>query len=124
MSYASIAGTFPRLERAFLTNCDRFEHFTDCLAPTEFVNEEIVVSSRPDLGSAPRVVSGGRALKSKEQFDSVLEPLADALGAGKFPCFEKIVRVNSANSFSSYRCLACCRRRRLRRQLAPGRPDW
>lgn len=61
----------------------------DIIAPTEFVNEEIVVSSRPDLGSAPRVVSGGRALKSKEQFDSVLEPLADALGAGKSPVYSQ-----------------------------------
>lgn len=45
------------------------------------MSEEIVVSSRPDLGSASKVVSGGRALKSKESFESVLDPLADALGA-------------------------------------------
>lgn len=49
--------------------------------PTKFVSEEIVVSSRPDLASAAKVVSGGRALKSQENFEKVLEPLADALGA-------------------------------------------
>ncbi|ORX34362.1 hypothetical protein BD324DRAFT_635573 [Kockovaella imperatae] len=50
-------------------------------AATKFVSEELTVSSRPDLSSAPRVVSGGRALKSKETFDEVMDPLADALGA-------------------------------------------
>ncbi|WVQ84002.1 hypothetical protein IAT38_006147 [Cryptococcus sp. DSM 104549] len=50
-------------------------------SPTKYVSEELTVSSRPDLASAPRVVSGGRALKSKESFDKVLDPLADALGA-------------------------------------------
>ncbi|WVR04427.1 hypothetical protein IAU60_001430 [Kwoniella sp. DSM 27419] len=50
-------------------------------APTKYISEELTVSSRPDLSSAPRVVSGGRALKSLENFNSVLDPLADALGA-------------------------------------------
>ncbi|WOO79434.1 putative electron transfer flavoprotein subunit alpha, mitochondrial [Vanrija pseudolonga] len=50
-------------------------------SPTKFVSEEIVVSSRPDLGSAAKVVSGGRALKSQDSFNTVLDPLADALGA-------------------------------------------
>ncbi|OWZ62957.1 hypothetical protein AYX15_04993 [Cryptococcus neoformans] len=49
--------------------------------PTQFVSEELTVSSRPDLASAARVVSGGRALKSKESFDTILDPLADSLGA-------------------------------------------
>ncbi|KAI9635476.1 uncharacterized protein MKK02DRAFT_27136 [Dioszegia hungarica] len=48
---------------------------------TKYISEELTVSSRPDLSSAPRVVSGGRALKSQESFSSVLDPLADALGA-------------------------------------------
>ena len=51
-------------------------------ASTKFVSEELTVSSRPDLSSASRIVSGGRALKSQENFDKVLDPLADALGAG------------------------------------------
>ncbi|GAA5823290.1 hypothetical protein JCM10212_006471 [Sporobolomyces blumeae] len=47
----------------------------------EWVSEELTVSSRPDLGSAARIVSGGRGTKSKDQFDSTIVPLADALGA-------------------------------------------
>lgn len=50
-------------------------------APSEWVSEEITVSSRPDLGSASVVVSGGRGLKNKENFDNIMTPLADALGA-------------------------------------------
>ena len=52
------------------------------LASTKYVSEELTVSSRPDLSSAGRVVSGGRALKSLENFNKVLDPLADVLGAG------------------------------------------
>ncbi|KAL7424395.1 Electron transfer flavoprotein alpha-subunit [Cryptotrichosporon argae] len=50
-------------------------------ASTKFVSEELTVSSRPDLATAGKVVSGGRALKSQENFEKVLEPLADVLGA-------------------------------------------
>jgi electron transfer flavoprotein alpha subunit len=45
----------------------------------EFLTLRAATSERPDLGEARVVVSGGRALK--EQFNQVLEPLADALGA-------------------------------------------
>ncbi|EIW68707.1 hypothetical protein TREMEDRAFT_71892 [Tremella mesenterica DSM 1558] len=48
---------------------------------TKFISEELTQSSRPDLSSASRVVSGGRALKSQESFTQIIEPLADALGA-------------------------------------------
>jgi electron transfer flavoprotein alpha subunit len=51
-------------------------------APTEWVSENLTKSDRPDLGTATRVVSGGRGLKSKEEFDRLIPPLADALGAG------------------------------------------
>jgi electron transfer flavoprotein alpha subunit len=50
-------------------------------ASSEWISEELTVSERPDLGSAARVVSGGRGVKNKENFDTVLTPLADALGA-------------------------------------------
>ena len=50
-------------------------------APTEHVRTDLTKSDRPDLGSASRVVSGGRALKNAETFKEVMEPLADALGA-------------------------------------------
>ncbi|RJE27185.1 Electron transfer flavoprotein [Aspergillus sclerotialis] len=50
-------------------------------AQVEWVSEELAKSERPDLGTASRVVTGGRGLKSKEEFDRVMLPLADALGA-------------------------------------------
>ena len=49
--------------------------------PTTWVSEDLAKSDRPDLATASKVVSGGRGLKSKEQFDKVIPPLADALGA-------------------------------------------
>ncbi|KAI3404533.2 ETF1 [Candida oxycetoniae] len=48
---------------------------------TEFVSEELVSSERPELGSATRVVAGGRGLKNKEAFDALVEPLATKLNA-------------------------------------------
>src|SRR5690606_39292309 len=47
-----------------------------------FVSEELQKSDRPELASAKRVVSGGRALASAEQFNQYILPLADKLGAG------------------------------------------
>ena len=51
------------------------------LAHTRFVSDEIVKSDRPELSAAKIVVSGGRALGSAEEFQRVIEPLADKLGA-------------------------------------------
>ena len=50
-------------------------------AKARFVSEEIVKSDRPELGAAKIVVSGGRAMGSAEEFQKVIEPLADKLGA-------------------------------------------
>ena len=47
-----------------------------------FVGEELSKSERPELTSARIIVSGGRALQSRENFTTYIEPLADALGAG------------------------------------------
>src|SRR5690349_21061319 len=47
----------------------------------EFVSLKSQKSARPELTEARTVVSGGRALKSGENFKTVLEPLVDALGA-------------------------------------------
>ena len=47
----------------------------------QFVSFETVKSERPELTSADIVVSGGRAMKSAENFETYIAPLADALGA-------------------------------------------
>jgi electron transfer flavoprotein alpha subunit len=46
-----------------------------------WVQSEIASSTRPDLTAAKAIVSGGRALGSAEQFNAVITPLADKLGA-------------------------------------------
>ncbi len=48
---------------------------------TRYVGLQAGKSDRPDLQTAARVVSGGRALGSSENFDIIFK-LADALGAG------------------------------------------
>lgn len=47
----------------------------------EFISYEVSASERPELSDASIVVSGGRALQSAENFEKVIFPLADALGA-------------------------------------------
>ena len=51
-------------------------------ALSSFVSAETSESERPELTSAKIIVSGGRAFGSNEQFHSLLDPLADKLGAG------------------------------------------
>ncbi|MFS8036118.1 electron transfer flavoprotein subunit alpha/FixB family protein [Xanthobacter sp. AM11] len=46
-----------------------------------FVEESIAASDRPELTAAKIIVSGGRAVGSREKFAELIEPLADALGA-------------------------------------------
>jgi electron transfer flavoprotein alpha subunit len=48
---------------------------------SSFVGAEIVKLERPELTSAKIIVSGGRALKDAETFQSTIFPLADKLGA-------------------------------------------
>jgi len=50
-------------------------------SPTEWISEDLAKSDRPELATASKVVSGGRGLKSKDEFDRLMPPLADALGA-------------------------------------------
>ena len=49
---------------------------------TTFAGAEIAKNERPELTSAKIIVSGGRALQNSENFHSIIEPLADKLGAG------------------------------------------
>ena len=48
---------------------------------TKFIDQQLVKSARPELAGAKVVVSGGRAMGSAEEFQRVIEPLADKLGA-------------------------------------------
>ena len=48
---------------------------------SRFVSRNLSQSDRPELTQAKVIVSGGRALGSAEQFNAVLTPLADILGA-------------------------------------------
>lgn len=50
-------------------------------ARQKFIKFDSVKSERPELTDATIVVSGGRAMKSAENFEQVIAPLADALGA-------------------------------------------
>lgn len=47
---------------------------------SEFINQQLTVSTRPELTQARIIVSGGRAFKSAEHFKK-LEALADSMGA-------------------------------------------
>jgi len=46
-----------------------------------FVGEELSKLDRPELTSAKIIVSGGRAMQSRENFTKYIEPVADKLGA-------------------------------------------
>jgi electron transfer flavoprotein alpha subunit len=48
---------------------------------SNFVSEQLSKSDRPELTAARVIISGGRALASKENFAKYIEPVADKLGA-------------------------------------------
>jgi electron transfer flavoprotein alpha subunit len=48
---------------------------------SSFTAEELSKSDRPELTAARIIISGGRALGSKENFAKYIEPVADKLGA-------------------------------------------
>jgi len=48
---------------------------------SSFVSEELSKSDRPELTAARIIISGGRAMQSKENFAKYIEPVADKLGA-------------------------------------------
>src|SRR5579859_6654677 len=59
----------------------------DAVAPpadpgvSTFVGEELSKTDRPELTSARIIISGGRAMASRENFTKYIEPVADKLGA-------------------------------------------
>ncbi len=48
---------------------------------SSFAGEELSKSDRPELTSAKVIISGGRAMQSRENFTKYIEPVADQLGA-------------------------------------------
>ena len=58
-----------------------FSPVFEALDNTEFVSRQMSGGERPELGDAAVVVSGGRALQSAENFEKIIFPLADVLGA-------------------------------------------
>jgi len=50
-------------------------------AISSFVSDELVKSDRPELTTAKIIISGGRALKSRDNFTKYIAPIADKLGA-------------------------------------------
>jgi electron transfer flavoprotein alpha subunit len=46
-----------------------------------FAGEELSKTDRPELTSARIIISGGRAMQSRENFSKFIEPVADKLGA-------------------------------------------
>ena len=50
-------------------------------AISSFAGEELSRSDRPELTSAKIIISGGRAMQSRENFTKYIEPVADQLGA-------------------------------------------
>ena len=61
----------------------RVENATAAADPglSTFVGEELSKSDRPELTSAKIIISGGRAMQSRENFTKYIEPVADKLGA-------------------------------------------
>jgi electron transfer flavoprotein alpha subunit len=48
---------------------------------SSFVGEALSKSDRPELTSAKIIISGGRAMQSRDNFTKYIEPVADKLGA-------------------------------------------
>ncbi|CAN1242837.1 Electron transfer flavoprotein subunit alpha, mitochondrial, partial [Linum perenne] len=69
-----------RAEKAPISQVDLSAFDEDCIGKSRYVKLASVDTERPDLGNAKVVVTGGRALKSAENFQ-LIEKLAEKLGA-------------------------------------------
>src|SRR4029077_15691761 len=65
------------------TQVASIEEIADAPDPgiSSFVGEDLSKSERPELTSAKIIISGGRAMQSRENFTKYIEPVADKLGA-------------------------------------------
>src|SRR6202020_1975320 len=50
-------------------------------AKSRYVDAELSQSERPELTAARVIISGGRGMQSGENFTTLIEPIADKLGA-------------------------------------------
>ena len=73
--------SFPKYSGTTITESIEEYLYSSTIAPEKFIQFDEVKSERPDLNSAEIVVSGGKALGSKEKFDEFILPLAEALNA-------------------------------------------
>ncbi len=82
-AFASVRGnSFPKAESNG-ASAEVVAVSFDASTPGVTVVETLAPESRGiDLGTAGKVVAGGRSLKSKESFDSLIRGLGEAMGAG------------------------------------------
>ena len=71
---------------------------------SSFVGEELSKSDRPELTSAKIIISGGRAMQSRENFTKYIEPVADKLGAAVGASSSLLIATITLESFIPARC--------------------
>jgi len=75
------ASAFPAIGSGEVADIETLTVTANNSSQTKFVAENLTSSARPELATAKCIISGGRAFGSKEQFDTLLIPLADKLAA-------------------------------------------
>jgi electron transfer flavoprotein alpha subunit len=88
---------------------------------SSFVGAEIAKSERPELTSRKIIVSGGRALQNSENFHSIIEPLADKLGAASAPAARRSMRAMCPTTIRSARPARSSLRKSISRSASRAR---